>query len=351
MAIQIEKHKKNLIGSSLGYDKDQHKVAGFALIYLRMKTAKTVQILAGSLLAALLLISFWLCRQPQLPEDPPAKTTGDRLPSAAIAPDVFIGPLTRDVRLRDYFAFMDSLVACNDTLVPYTLTEHLLVQANPWLIDTLENTDYYRRMARGEFVYDQQQLVVLHRGDRLILPDSLFADSLIRAQQHTLIDVNIPEFTLRIMSGDQELYTFPVRVGQNKSKYLALAGHTVDLRTAIGEGEVIRINRYPTVYDPGTGKKYEFTRRDDGRSTLMPLIPWIEPSINGKRPGHLIHPTTNPVTLGKAYSNGCVGCRESEAWRIYYHAPIGTKVRFRYDLQVVNAEGDTIQLRDIYQLQ
>ena len=84
------------------------------------------------------------------------------------------------------------------------------------------------------------------------------------------------------------------------------------------------------------GKRYEQTKRDDGRYTKMPLIPYIEPEINGHRYGELIHPTTNPITLGKAYSNGCVGMKEADTWRLYYYAPLGTKVVFRYDLEIEN---------------
>jgi L,D-transpeptidase ErfK/SrfK len=76
----------------------------------------------------------------------------------------------------------------------------------------------------------------------------------------------------------------------------------------------------------------------------MPLIPWIEPKLGGRRTGQLIHPTSNPKSLGKAYSNGCIGTREADAWRIYYHAPLGTRVVVRYDLRVA----DTIRLKDIY---
>ena len=89
---------------------------------------------------------------------------------------------------------------------------------------------------------------------------------------------------------------------------------------------------------------------DDEHFTKMPIIPWLEPSINNIRYGAMIHPTTNPKTLGKAYSHGCVGLTEADAWKVYYNAPIGTKVIFRYDLQVLNEKGDTILLQDIYHL-
>lgn len=56
----------------------------------------------------------------------------------------------------------------------------------------------------------------------------------------------------------------------------------------------------------------------------------------------------NPRTLGKAVSNGCIGLNGSHAWRVYYYAPIGTQVFIRYNLQVKNAQGDTLTLPDIY---
>ncbi|MBK8878938.1 MAG: hypothetical protein IPN74_10420 [Haliscomenobacter sp.] len=38
---------------------------------------------------------------------------------------------------------MDSLVLAYDSLVPYPLSEHLIVRANSWIIDSLAETDYY----------------------------------------------------------------------------------------------------------------------------------------------------------------------------------------------------------------
>ena len=70
--------------------------------------------------------------------------------------------------------------------------------------------------------------------------------------------------------------------------------------------------------------------------------------VDGQRLGDLIHPTTNPKTLSKAYSNGCVGLKEADAWYVYYYAPLGTRVVFRYELRPVREEGDTLTLRDIY---
>jgi len=62
----------------------------------------------------------------------------------------------------------------------------------------------------------------------------------------------------------------------------------------------------------------------------------------------MIHPTTNPETLGKASSNGCIGTRESDAWIIYYYAPLRTAITIRYDLEINNDMGNNVKLKNIY---
>jgi L,D-transpeptidase ErfK/SrfK len=82
----------------------------------------------------------------------------------------------------------------------------------------------------------------------------------------------------------------------------------------------------------------------------MPQIPWIETEIDGVRNGQMIHPTTNPETLERAYSNGCIGTREGDAWIIYYYASLGTPIKIRYELSVKDQKGEMVVLKDIYQL-
>ncbi|MEO0330130.1 MAG: L,D-transpeptidase, partial [Bacteroidota bacterium] len=254
------------------------------------------------------------------------------------------------IRVKDYFPFMDSIVATYDSLVDYSLTEHLLVWANPWIIDTLASTDYYQQAAKDTFVYDQREIIVLSRKSILRIPTQEEARTIQQQLSHTVVDVNIPEFKLRIYRHDSVLHTFPARVGRDERKYLETAGRVVDLRTPIGSGKIVRIERDPFFVDPVSGEPFTTTRRDDGKRTMMPQIPWLEPEINGIRYGSMIHPTTNPSTLGKAYSNGCVGTPEGAAWIIYYYAPVGTRVNFRYDLEVTDEWGNSLQLDDIYEL-
>ncbi len=256
--------------------------------------------------------------------------------------------VTRNIRIEDYFGYVDSLVNRYDSLVPYALSEHLLVRNNPWIMDTLANTDYYRMIARDSFVYNQSQLIALPKGSILKIPDSLNACRMLEDFANTEIDVNIPEFKLRIFQDSTLLHTFPIRVGQNRKRYLKFGDRVTDLKTKTGKGTIVDHVKHPEFYNPVDGKQFYVTKRDDGKTTLMPQIPWIETEINSVRNGQMIHPTTNPKTLGKAYSNGCIGTKEADAWVIYYHVPLGTKIKIRYDLETYD-EGLVVSvLRDIY---
>jgi L,D-transpeptidase ErfK/SrfK len=258
--------------------------------------------------------------------------------------------VARDVHTRDYFSYMDSLAQELDSTYDYELSEYILVHANRRILDTLMAQDYYYRKAQGIVVEDPNALLVLQRGDSLEIPSRALSDSIQNMLNRIYIDVNIPEYTLRIMQGDSILHRCLVRIGKNKRAYLAMAGREIDLRTPIGEGEIIRVEKDPWYINPVDNKRYKKTQRDDGQYTQLPRIPFLEPMIAGLRQGALLHPTTNLSTLGKAISNGCVGMRESDAWMLYYHAPLGTKVVFRYDLEGIRENGDTLRLKDVYQL-
>lgn len=256
--------------------------------------------------------------------------------------------VAKNIRVWKYFEYMDSLVSKYDSLVPYSLSEHLLVRNNPWIMDTLANTDYYRMIARDSFVYDQRQMIVLPEGSQLKIPDSLTACRILDDFENTEIDVNIPEYKLRIFQDSILVHTFPIRVGQNRERYLKFGDRMTDLRTKTGEGAIVDHVKHPEFYNPVNGKQFYLTKRDDQKTTIMPQIPWIETEINGIRNGQMIHPTTNPETLGKAYSNGCIGTKEADAWIIYYHTPLGTKIKIRYDLKTYDEGLVVLILRDIY---
>ena len=256
--------------------------------------------------------------------------------------------INKGITVENYFQFIDSLVKKHDPYTPYKLTEHLIVRANPWIIDTLKNTDYYRMMAKDSFVYNQKKMIALPKGATLIIPDSITASLIDNSFKKTLIDINIPEFKLRIYEASNKLHEFPIRVGRDEKVYLEMSGRVEDLKTKMGEGRIVKHVLNPRYVNPVNNHEYFVTKRDDDRITKLPQIPFIETEINGIRNGQLIHPTTNAVTLGKAYSNGCIGTNEGDAWVIYYHAPIETKIKIRYDLNVVDEVGDSIVLKDIY---
>lgn len=268
----------------------------------------------------------------------------DTLP--VIKQTVFI---SRDVQVKDYFQYLDSLINNFNLEHTYTVSEHVLVRHNPWIIDTLANTDYYRRMEKDSFVYNQKDEIILNKGSQIIIPDSLETQNLLDTFKSTWIDVNIPEFKLRIYKDSIKLYEFPVRVGRNEKKYLKMGDRVTDLRTIPGTGKIVAHVKNPDYHNPTTGQQYYNTNRDDKKNTQLPQIPFIETEINGIRYGQLIHPTTNPKSLGKAYSNGCIGTKEADAWIIYYYAPIDTKISIRYDLNIINEDGEYVKLKDIYE--
>lgn len=256
--------------------------------------------------------------------------------------------VNRNITVENYFDYLDSIVKRYDSLTPYDLTEHLLVRHNSWLIDTLENTDYYKMKMRDSFVYNQKKMIAIPKGTSIVIPDSIIASKILSAFQKTIIDINIPEFKLRIFEDSNKRYEFPIRVGRHEKKYLEMSGRIQDLKTKTGVGRIINHVRNPRYINPINNHEYFVTKRDDDEVTKLPQIPFIETEINGLRYGQLIHPTTNPITLGKAYSNGCIGTKEADAWVIYYYAPINTRIKIRYNLNVIDENGNEMTLKDVY---
>lgn len=254
----------------------------------------------------------------------------------------------KDVPIHSYFNYMDSIVAEHNLTHTYPIDEYIIVHNNKWIIDTLAHTDYYYLMDKGIFTEDSQALLALRQGQVLAIPDSIQTQKIKTQLANTSIEVNIPEFRLRIIQDEKEIYTFPIRVGKEGNRYMAMAKANVDMPTKPGVGKIIRVNKDPTHKNPRDNREYESTSRDDGKRTTLPAIPWLEPEIDGRSVGQLIHPTTNLETLEKASSNGCIGLRESDAWIVYYYAPLETKVVIKYELTGKNDAGETVEFEDIY---
>lgn len=276
------------------------------------------------------------------------KSDGDKLINDQVVQAPIEIRIDENVPIRSYFKWMDSIVEQHNTTKNYSIDEYIIVHNNPWIIDTLANTDYYYLRDKGIFNEDSQALFALKKNQVLEIPDSLQTQKLREQLSNTHLEINIPEYRIRIIQNEKEIYKFPVRVGKTGKKYMAMAKREVDMRTMPGIGEIVRVNKNPIYMNPVDNKRYKTTSRDDGKRTALPAIPWLEPSINGIKIGQLIHPTTNLATLEKAASNGCIGLRESDAWIVYYYAPLGTKVIVKYELQGKNDQGETVQFEDIY---
>lgn len=297
--------------------------------------------LISLLVTALLLLFFYNKKDPV--------TSFDDLPhEKSEFRSEIIHTFTHTVKIKDYFKEMENIVNRYEFLLAYPVSEHLIVRNNPWLIDSLAATDYYRLKERGITSLNVKELAIFKPGDDLVIPDSAAADSLNRLFEQTWLDINLPEFKLRVRRNNSIIHEFPVRIGRNERKYLAMAGRVVDLQTYTGEGTIVQYSKDPDFINPSNNRAYHVTRRDDGVVTALPNVPWLVTEINGVRYGQLIHPTTNIETLGKAYSNGCIGTSEAAAWYIYYHAPVGTRIVIRYDLVIVDEKGVTLQLENIY---
>ena len=271
--------------------------------------------------------------------------------SKGIAPEdwLFAHVVERNIRVKDYFKYVDKVVKQYDTLLFYRLTPHLLARMNPWIIDTFVHTDYYQQQKKGVFIFDQQEMVVLKKGDTLFIKKDAIAFDIIEKQAQTYIDVNVPEYKLQIIEGKDTIGKFLIRVGRNSVKQWAVFNEkVVNLRTKTGHGKIVHTYFKTASLDPATGRVYYKTNRDDNKVTMMPLMPWVEPEINKERFGQLIHPTTNQTSLGKAFSNGCIGAGEGDMWRIFFYAPVGTRMQVRYDLDVKNEAGEMVHLKDIY---
>lgn len=254
----------------------------------------------------------------------------------------------KDVQIKSYFQWMDSIVETHNLNHNYTIDEYIIVHNNNWIIDTLAHTDYYYLKDRGIFSEDPQALFALKKDQVLEIPDSIQTQKIREQLSNTHLELNIPEYRIRIFQNEKEIYKFPVRVGKPGEKYMAMAKRKVDMRTMPGIGEIVRVNKDPIYMNPVDNRRYEKTNRDDKKRTGLPAIPWLEPSINGVKIGQLIHPTTNLATLEKPASNGCIGLRESDAWIVYYYAPLGTKLIVKYELEGRNDQGEIVQFEDIY---
>jgi hypothetical protein len=144
------------------------------------------------------------------------------------------------------------------------------------------------------------------------------------------IYVNIPSFTLRLISGGVCEKKYKIRVGKPATKTITGIGsitrkfQTSYFRYASGpqQGEIIRYSNIRNTYNGKIVKRIKIP---------YDKIRGLELEINGEVTGQIIHATTNPETLGHACSSGCVGMSIEDMLDLYGRVKPGTKVLIEYN--------------------
>ncbi|MCK5684876.1 L,D-transpeptidase [bacterium] len=161
------------------------------------------------------------------------------------------------------------------------------------------------------------------------------------------IVINIPSYEL-FLHNQGVISKYNIRIGKQSKPTDIGNGVIVKkisnpvFRYTIGEntGEIITKSR---IYDTPNGK-------------LLKVIPMpyermrsLEPMINGKRNGQMIHSTTNSETIGFAWSSGCIGLTIKDMLELYPKIILYTKIAIKYE--VIKYTGKAIILyQDIYNL-
>ncbi len=144
------------------------------------------------------------------------------------------------------------------------------------------------------------------------------------------IYVNIPSFSLRLISSAVVEKKYRIRIGSPKHK------------TVTGEGEITRkfapsYFRYSDGPQKGEIIRYSnIKNKYQGRVIKRIKIPYekmkgLEIEINGEVTGQIFHATTNPETLGHACSTGCMGLSIEDMLDLYKRVGPGTRVVVSYN--------------------
>lgn len=162
------------------------------------------------------------------------------------------------------------------------------------------------------------------------------------------IYVNIPSFTLKLISGGVCEKKYKIRVGKLQTKTITGIGSvtkkftTSYFRYSSGpqKGEIIRYSNIRSSYNGKIVKRIKIP---------YDKIKGLELEINGVITGQIIHATTNPETLGHACSSGCVGMSIEDMLDLYARVKPGTKVLIEYN-PVEYHDGTFYFYNDIYKL-
>jgi len=166
------------------------------------------------------------------------------------------------------------------------------------------------------------------------------------ANKNYEIYVNIPSFTLSLISDGVVEKKYKIRVGKPKTPTICGVGSitrkfvTSYFRYSSGpqKGEVIRYSNIRNTYNGKIVKRIKIPYEK---------IKGLELEINGEITGQIIHATTNPETMGHACSSGCVGMSIEDTLDLYKRVEAGTKVLIEYNLVEYN-DGVFYFYEDVY---
>lgn len=156
----------------------------------------------------------------------------------------------------------------------------------------------------------------------------LFLSSIVSASY--FIDINIPEYKLRLYKDGVLVSTYPIAVGKSITPSI------------LGDFKIATIVKNPTWYPQG---KDPVPPGPDN-----PLGPWW---LGLDYPGYGIHGNNAPDSIGKAQSKGCIRMRNADVEYLASKVQKGTPVRLRYEPLIASFEGDIFKVavyEDLYDL-
>lgn len=151
------------------------------------------------------------------------------------------------------------------------------------------------------------------------------------AEVDLLIDINIPEYKLQIYAEGELIFKGPIGVGRTNHE------------TPLGEYMVMNRIENPTWYPKGKDPVLPGPTNPLGQY-------WLGLSIKG----YGIHGNTNPASIGRLASSGCIRMKNEDIQYLYHLIQVGTSVTIRYQTLFLEQKSDEEPylriLQDVYGL-
>lgn len=127
------------------------------------------------------------------------------------------------------------------------------------------------------------------------------------AEADLLIDINIPEYMLRILAEDELIFEGLIGVGRT------------NYETPLGEFKILNRIENPIWYPKGKDPVLPGPTNPLGRY-------WLGLS----KKGYGIHGNIDPASIGKLASSGCIRMKNEDIQYLYHLIQVGTPVTIRY---------------------